>query len=357
MVWLVLICGVLTRSYYVYRNSPTFVENSLIKIEKKVSVKLDDKQGWYPDGIVSIFKTRGGDEMWSISGKGKSVVYKVEGNSLHKSVNGTFKEDKRTNTFYNAATSIIPVGDNKSDLYFATTHREKWSSVDNSSNFTASVGLGLIDGRGELLKDFGEVITGLGAEAPGKKISGAGQPSGVMVIEKGQKYLWVYYTGWFPGRSDQIYLARIRIEGEKPIASSVEYYSEWGWTADQGRSIAIFSPPNSDSNYAALPDVKKINGEMFLATFETDKGVFMTKSTDGLLWEKPQVVIKYSEPLSKVWKTGGVSQSYPSWYFDETTKRFLFFMADRVGPGSSHHLICFEGGLNIPQKIPVLAGI
>lgn len=219
---------------------------------------------------------------------------------------------------YCGISSLIQIDDRNPKHIFALTHNEAHVSKGDGKNFTATVGLLESYDQGKNWNDLGVVISGQDALAPGKKVSGAGQPSAIVRYEGGKPYIHVYHVDWsaqekiFP--PDQIYLARLPFDNGK--VGTAEFLTTNGFKTEikAGEKFPVITPPQNilDSSYAAIPSIsfnKKLN--MLLCVFETNVGFAITKSKDGVLWETPELIARFPQPNSRV-KKGDSWYSYPT---------------------------------------------
>jgi hypothetical protein len=359
-----------------YSSQPTelgLIPNSVFEFENQErSIDLPG-MGWTPDGHVPFITTEDGKtKRMYISGINSGIQgsypYLYSDNNLRPEVDAqNFIVPSITNdpnevyrNGYSAVTSVVDF--NGGHLGF--THNEQHGG--SSWGFTASVGITFSKDQGKTFEPMGQLIAGRAHIEPGQEQNtGAGQPSAIKVKDQnGQEFIYVTYIEWLPkdikpvyGAVDQLYLARMAISGNS--LGALEHYTTEGFRPIQPEEPVslkpVITPPRSvpGTNYAALPSISHDkNNKRFIAVYETDIGVFVSKSTDAMSWSEGEFVIKYPKPLSSVWSNPGTTgYSYPtlldlSQNSDASTGSSVsMLLAKGIGSNSRHNMVAINGRL------------
>lgn len=309
---------------------------------------------WSPDGHISYATFPGGIRRYFISGNQRAYAIEskanmtfedtIKSNPVIKTVFGPDTNISYKNNYATIAQVLQTDTNNPNHLFALTQYEQQAINPDgtfNYSNFTASIGLlESLDG-GLTWKDFGPVIRGDDYLSPGTKITGAGEPSGV--IRDG--YVYVYYVDWsaqtkaFHG--DQIYLARTKIIGDG--LSAFEFYTTNGFSLEESNLQPVITTPFSDSGYVSLPSVSYNKYlSQYIVVYETNLGFVSQISSDGITWKNAKIILSFSQPQSER-KAGSVWYSYPTLLSDAseendqtTQKTGNLYFSSGVWPNTAH---------------------
>jgi hypothetical protein len=326
------------------------IPNSYIDLSEPERVQAISGRLFYPDGRVP-FATVGGEKYAWVSCGPETYRYPIsDTGQIAESPSPRIPAAGPGSEFYNngyvGITSVFQQEPGKPENLLALAHFEQ-HGTGGSRNFTASVGLLRSSNGGKTFIDEEAIIKGVNPDMPGKRVSGAGQPCGVL---KDTESLYIYYTDWVGDRADQIYLSKVNPKDPelKPL-----YWDGSQFVESISASAPVFSPPGNaeTTKYAALPSIS-FNTELgvYLATFETDIGVYISSSDDLITWEKPEMLVRYPHSLSSVWAgEARDSYSYPTLLsFSEkndrtTNSRVSLVLASGVGSSVSHRISRLEG--------------
>lgn len=254
----------------------------------------------YPDGRIAQTKLHSGETVYFISAgqDTQRLRYDNRSQSFVRLDSGpVFGHDtsKQFRNGYAGMTSVLPRDDNPEHLlfvYHAEQHAPQPYGQSDTKTFTARIGYGFSDNEGKTCTDLGVLLEGQNFQEPGTRISGAGQPSALILEEGGQRKLRIYCIDWTGLAADQIYLYEADLDASgKP--GKLRGHTKEGFKEDfqKGELEPVIKPPvNAEGYYAALPDVQKV-GNGFRAVFESKDGFYLIQSEDGITWDRTQKIM------------------------------------------------------------------
>ncbi len=197
-------------------------------------------------------------------------------------------------------------------------HTEIRINPDASDSQLTSIALSISKDGGYTWKKIGKIVEGQNLTAPGTIVSGAGQPSGVIIGD----YIYLYYSDWNRLMPDSIHLARSPI-ASNGMPNTWEKFTDDGFknVGAGGKSIPVIAPFKFEKTiyYTANPSISyNIYLKKYLAIFETNIGFFMATSTDGIEWGSYELIYEFPADTTKPKKNGDIWYSYPT-YISENT--------------------------------------
>lgn len=214
---------------------------------------------------------------------------------------------------YRGVSSVLSVDDT---TRIAFVHRELHQTTAKPFPFHAQISIVLSQDNG---KSWGELSTILTEEFLEGKVSGVGQPSVLLVGNT----VYCYYTRWGTPQ-DSIYLAKC------PLVDISQPHS---WQKSEKAVIA----PTTEQVYSALPCVSFHEGRQeFIATYETNEGFYVSKSSDGTIWSAGELIIKNPSKLTER-KAGDTWYSYPTHFFPHNNQEGILFYSSGVSHQRPHH--------------------
>lgn len=211
---------------------------------------------------------------------------------------------------YNGPSAVLaPFEDPNHKLMFY--HGEYHKDQEDGGNFTAFVGFAESFDGGTTWDKKGPILTGIDPEPAGRRVSGAGQPSALIVEKDGQVQVGMYFTQWIENTADAIYFASCPIE-------NLSDKSAW-----QVNPEPVIARPNEHEGYAGNPAVAwHQDTNNFFCVFETNYGFWTTQSKDGLVWDQYQKIREFEYPKQNT-PPGEVWRSYPTLISPETPNNTL----------------------------------
>lgn len=191
-------------------------------------------------------------------------------------------------------------------------HTEVRVNPDASDSQLTSIALALSRDNGFTWQKMGRIITGQNIAALGTIVSGAGQPSGVLVGD----YIYLYFSDWNRLIADSIHLARAPLS-QNGMPGTWEKYTEIGFSqvGMGGKSTPVIVPFAWDKKiyYTANPSVS-FNQHLnkHLAVFETNIGFFSAVSDDGINWVSFEMIFEFPKDTIIPKETGDIWYSYPT---------------------------------------------
>lgn len=197
-------------------------------------------------------------------------------------------------------------------------HTEIRINPDASDSQLTSIALAISKDGGFTWKKMGRIITGQNTTTIGTTVSGAGQPSAVMVGD----YIYLYFSDWNRLMPDSIHLARARV-ASNGMPGTWEKYTENGFTEKGlgGKSSPVILPPSWDKEiyYTANPSISyNAYLKKYLAIFETNIGFFAGLSTDGINWGSYKMIFEFPLDTTLPKNIGDVWYSYPTLLSENT---------------------------------------
>jgi hypothetical protein len=259
--------------------------------EAKVKIKLGPEQPvgidlpWSPDTRTSwIPESEGTFNLYFSADKSGYIVNAkslVDIGGPTEYVKPSREEGKYGVNGYRAPSTVFKDG---SGVIWSIEHLEEWQSLGNEGNFTARIALSKSTDDGNSWQDCGVILDGSNSLPAGEKVSGAGQPSAIIIRESGIDMLYMYYTNWNDG-ADSIRLAKAPL-------SQIDNPDAWQKLNDD-RPVIV--PPEGEI-YAAIANVS-FNTKLgeYLALFETTNGFWLVTSRDGVTWEDYQQITQFPE--------------------------------------------------------------
>lgn len=197
-------------------------------------------------------------------------------------------------------------------------HTEVRVNPDASDSQLTSIALALSKDKGFTWQKMGRIITGQNIASVGTSVSGAGQPSGILVGD----YIYLYFSDWNRLMADSIHLARAPL-GQNGMPGTWEKYTGQGFrqVGLGGESTPVLWPFEWDKKiyYTANPSVS-FNEYLkkYLAIFETNIGFFAAVSTDGILWGSYKMIFEFPADTTIPKNIGDIWHSYPTLLSENT---------------------------------------
>jgi hypothetical protein len=326
--------------------------------EKDLSL-LSKNIKWTPDGHISYVTLSKNIRRYFISGNQKTYTIDASGSvslaeaiSKNLNIKENFGPDKNVpyRNFYATIDSVLQTdpGNLNHLMAFAQFEEQaiKPDGTNDYANFTSSIGLLESFDGGETWKDLGPVIKGEDYLPPGSKITGAGQPSAIIV----DGYVYIYFVDWASGAKishpDEIYLARTKISSNGSLGE-FEYLTANGFYKNIAAMKPVITiPEESNAGYISLPSVsynKYLN--QYLAVFETNIGFYSSTSLDGIIWNNKQLFLTFNKPQSER-QEGDIWISYPTLLSDNSEKNDgltkntgNLYYGKGVWPNTAHQLM------------------
>jgi hypothetical protein len=282
------------------------VENSYIKFGNPERISFENYgMKWMPDGQLPFVTFPDGEKVAFISANARSYPVLINKNITPKHIDKNGRaipcigpdpnEDYRNG--YTSITSVFQLNNNNPDHLTAITHNEEWVKRHVSDNYTGSIGLAQSYDRGSTWTDIRQAIKASDAMKPGFKVTGVGQPSAILVDENGHKYIQVYYLYLPLNGRYLIHASRAPVAGN--TVGEFEHFTSDGFKKDveifpDNVKPIILPPEEQKDSYTALPSISRHAGD-YVGIFETQNGFCMTKSKNGISWNKPEIILKFPQ--------------------------------------------------------------
>lgn len=199
-------------------------------------------------------------------------------------------------------------------------HTEVRINPDASDSQQTSIALARSKDRGYTWVKMGQIIKGQNTASVGTRVSGAGQPSGIVVGD----YIYLYFLDWNAQMVDAIHLARAPLK-ENGMPGTWEKYFEGSFVEPGlgGKSTPVITPPYISEKqvvFTANPSISYNNylGK-YLAIFETNIGFFSSISEDGINWHSPELIFEFPKDMIIPKNIGDIWYSYPSLISEKTS--------------------------------------
>ena len=189
-------------------------------------------------------------------------------------------------------------------------HTEARLNKDASDTQTTSIALALSRDGGMTWSKKGQIITGENILPIGQKVSGAGQPSAIVIGD----YMYLYFSDWNGKSTDAIHLARAPLKSNG-LPGSWMKYTKSGFNSPGlgGRSDPVILPPTNQTVYTSNPSISYNNYfKKYLAIFETNLGFFIGLSSDAINWGSYQQFFTFPKDTTLQKVNGDIWYSYPS---------------------------------------------
>lgn len=296
--------------------------------ESEVQIRFGEEKSvdthgleWVPDTRTSYIKTGDTYQFYFSAGR---EGFMAEGNGLDKLsqpkkyIGPTLSQGEFGVNCYRAPGVVF---DDKNGNLWSLDHSEEWVDGSNGGNFTARIALSQSKDNGDTWTDCGVILDGQAPQKAGDRVSGAGQPSGIVKEVDGVNFLYMYYTDWGIG-SDSVHLARVPL-GQIDNPDAWQKFNNGSFNSgSRGTSSPVISPPYGEI-YSAIPSVswnEKIG--KYIASFEGGTGFWLTTSPDGITWKKYQKIADFPQAYDKV-ISGSTRFSYPTLLSLDTNDQFV----------------------------------
>lgn len=296
--------------------------------ESEVQIRFGEEKSvdthgleWIPDTRTSFVKS--GDRYQFYFSAGREG-FMAEGTSLQdldqpkKYIGPNMNQGEFGINCYRAPGTVF---DDKNGNLWSLDHTEDWVGEGNGGNFTARIALSQSKDNGDTWVDRGVILDGQAPQKAGDRVSGAGQPSGIVKEVDGVNFLYMYYTDWGIG-SDSIHLARVPL-GQIDNPDAWQKFNSGSFNSGSGgASSPVISPPWGEV-YVAIPSVSwNKKNEKYIASFEGGTGFWLATSPDGISWKNYQKITEFPQAYDKV-VSGSTRFSYPTLLSLETNDQFV----------------------------------
>ena len=276
---------------------------------------------WVPDTRTSYIKSDNKYQFYFSAGREGFVL---EGDDFYnlgepkKYMEPSLKNGEFGINCYRAPGTVF---DDKNGNLWSLDHNEEWINQENGGNFTARIALSQSKDNGITWTDHGVILDGQAPQKAGDRVTGAGQPSGIIKEVDGVSFLYMYFTDWGIG-SDSVHLARVPL-GQINNPDAWQKYNSGAFNSGSGgASSPVISPPYGEI-YAAIPSVswnEKVG--KYVASFEGGTGFWLATSIDGVSWKNYQKIADFPQAYDKV-VSGSTRFSYPTLLSLDTNDQFV----------------------------------
>lgn len=296
--------------------------------ESEVQIRFGEEKSvdthgldWVPDTRTSYVRSDNKYQFYFSAGR---EGFMAEGISLQdldqpiKFVGPSIRQSEYGINCYRAPGTVF---DDKNGNLWSLDHTEEWANADDGGNFTARIALSQSKDSGVTWIDHGVILDGQAPQKAGYRVSGAGQPSGIIGEADGVNFLYMYYTDWGVG-ADSIHLARAPL-GQIDNPDAWQKFNNGSFNSgSEGASSPVISPPYGEV-YSATPSVswnEKIG--KYTASFEGGTGFWIATSQDGIIWKNYQKIAEFPQAYDKV-VSGTTRFSYPTLLSLDTNNQFV----------------------------------
>lgn len=298
------------------------------KPESEVRIRFSQEKSvdthgldWVPDTRTSYIKSGNKYQFYFSAGR---EGFMAEGTSFQdldqpkKYVGPTMKQGEFGINCYRAPGTVF---DDKNGNLWSLDHTEEWANEDSGGNFTARIVLSQSRDNGNTWVDRGVIVDGQAPQKAGDRVSGAGQPSGIVREVDGVNFLYMYFTDWGIG-PDSIHLARVPL-GQIDNPDAWQKFNNGSFNSGSGGlSTPVISPPYGEV-YSALSSVSwnEKTGK-YISSFEGGTGFWLATSQDGITYKNYQKIADFPQAYDKV-VSGSTRFSYPSLLSLDTNDQFV----------------------------------